>query len=260
MHTTEQSADSLTQSAFTTIQWTSLRQFFDVRPPPKLHVDRRFFFRIILFCSLSANPHATSDVCNTQGDFVSGSWKEKLEDSSARGENNSAWCGTRHIHCTPSCPLYPVHRCAGTNENTTKLGTIPSLMCFSFVSCVVFWSKVLRPVEGSEVETSPVTFQEAVLLVVGACVRDECDTERSGCLDMLVPRNRDLDSGRWTHETDTRMQGYQEVAQMSCACSHPVHSSVELHGHAHLSPTMNVNTDASTWLKETGCTQTVVIT
>ena len=34
---------------------------------------------------------------------------------------------------------------------------------------------------------------------------------------------------------------------LSCALSHPVHSNVVLHGHAHLQPTMNLTTDASTW-------------
>ena len=87
VRTTEQWADILTKGAFTTTQWTFLMQLFDFRPPPKWNVDRWFSKSS---CSPRI-PHATSGVHNTQRDFEHGSEKEKLEDSSAGVEENSAW-------------------------------------------------------------------------------------------------------------------------------------------------------------------------
>ena len=52
-------------------------------------------------------------------------------------------CGTLHRNCTPPYPLYLVYRCVGTDE--------------------------LHPVKGSEVETSPVTVQRAVLFIGALC-------------------------------------------------------------------------------------------
>ena len=87
VRTTEQLADILTNGAFTTTQWTFLMQFLDIRPPPKWNVDRWFSKSS---CSTRIS-HTTSGVHNTQRDFEHGSEKEKLEDSSAGVEENSAW-------------------------------------------------------------------------------------------------------------------------------------------------------------------------
>ena len=51
----QNSLQTRTKGALTTVPWTSLIQLFDMNQPPELNVDRSFF-RIILFCGVSTNP------------------------------------------------------------------------------------------------------------------------------------------------------------------------------------------------------------
>ena len=90
VRTREQLADILTKGAFATVQWKSVLRLFDIHPPSHLNVDRSFSASSGSAVSPQTT-HAIPDVHKTQCDFEKGSWKQKLQNSSAGVENCSAW-------------------------------------------------------------------------------------------------------------------------------------------------------------------------
>ena len=121
------------------------------------------------------------------------------------------------FYCTPPYPLYLMLHCAGTNENTTKYGTIPalcvSLLCWCCVFCLVRGTPTLV-----RVGSWNLTSKERYCLT-----RHDRDPEYGSNAWICLSQNRDLESGWLPHESDTGMQGHQVVGHLSCAVTHPVH-------------------------------------
>ena len=68
---------------------------FGIHPPPKQKVDRSFSESSCSEVSLQP-PHAMSIAYNSQSDFESGPWEDKLEELSP--EVSSAWGNQRFTH------------------------------------------------------------------------------------------------------------------------------------------------------------------